>query len=70
MAAGRDREANDLQALMDRYRKEAGRTGPGTVPLAISFPSVGPTLFLAAELTQESRPTSFDIDYRKTGGRK
>jgi hypothetical protein len=55
---------------MDRYRKEAGRTGPGTVPLAISFPSVGPTLFLAAELTEESSATSFDIDYRKTGGRK
>jgi hypothetical protein len=31
---------------------------------------VGPTLFLAAELTEESRATSFDIDYRKTGGRK
>ena len=65
-----DREAKDLQALMDRYRKEAGRTGQGTVPLAIDFPSVGPTVFLAAELTQESRRTSFDIDYRKTGGRK
>jgi hypothetical protein len=70
MAAAGDREAKDLQALMDRYRKEAGRTGQGTVPLAIDFPSVGPTLFLAAELTEESRRTSFDIDYRKTGGRK
>ncbi|HEU4937534.1 MAG TPA: hypothetical protein VFT39_13825 [Vicinamibacterales bacterium] len=65
-----EREAKDLRALMDRYRKEAGRTGPGTVPLAIDFPSVGPTVFLAAELTQESRRPSFDIDYRKTGGRK
>ena len=65
-----DRDAKDLRALMDRYRKEAGRTGPGTVPLAIEFPAVGPTVFLAAELTQESRRTSFDIDYRKTGGRK
>ena len=69
-SAARDREAKDLQALMDRYRKEAGRTGPGTVPLAIEFPSVGPMLYLAAELTEESRATSFDIDYRKTGGRK
>jgi hypothetical protein len=69
-ATAGDREAKDLQALMDRYRKEAGRTGQGTVPLAIDFPSVGPTLFLAAELTEESRRTSFDIAYRKTGGRK
>jgi hypothetical protein len=69
-SASGDREAKDLQALMDRYRKEAGRTGQGTVPLAIDFPSVGPTVFLAAELTDESRRTSFDIDYHKTGGRK
>jgi hypothetical protein len=68
-AAG-DRDSKDLQTLMDRYRKEAGRTGPGTVPLAIDFPAVGPTLFLAAELTEESRATSFDVDYRKTGGHK
>jgi hypothetical protein len=65
-----DRDAKDLRTLMDRYRKEAGRTGPGTVPLAIEFPAVGPTVFLAAELTQESRRASFDIDYRKSGGRK
>jgi hypothetical protein len=65
-----DRDGKDLQALMDRYRKEAGRTGQGTMPLRIEFPSVGPTLLLAAELTEESRATSFDIDYRKTGGRK
>jgi hypothetical protein len=65
-----ERDAKDLQALMDRYRKEAGRTGQGTVPLSIEFPAVGPTLFLAAELTEESRATSFDVDYRKTGGRK
>ena len=65
-----DRDAKDLQSLMDRYRKEAGRTAQGTVPLVIDFPAVGPTLFLAAELTEESRATSFDVDYRKTGGRK
>ena len=55
---------------MDRYRKEAGRTRQGSVPLAIDFPSVGPTVFLAAELTAESRRPSFDLDYRKTGGHK
>jgi hypothetical protein len=65
-----DRDAKDLQALMDRYRKEAGRTRQGSVPLAIDFPSVGPTVFLAAELTAESRRPSFDLDYRKTGGHK
>lgn len=66
----RDRETKEFETLMDRYRKEAGRTGQGAVPLAIDFPAVGPTVFLAAELTEESRPTSFDLEYRKTGGRK
>ncbi len=68
--AQQDRDAKDLQTLMDRYKKEAGRTRQGTVPLTIDFPSVGPTLFLAAELTAETRRPSFDVDYRKTGGRK
>ena len=65
-----ERDSKDLQALMDRYRKESGRTKQGTVPLSIEFPSLGPTLFLAAELTAETRRPSFDIDYHKTGGRK
>jgi hypothetical protein len=65
-----DRESKDFKALMDRYQKEAGRTKQGTVPLAIDFPSLGRTLFLAAELTAEAKQPSFDVDYHKTGGRK
>ena len=60
----------DLQALMDRYKKESGRTRQGTVPLAIGVPPVGPSIFLAAELTAESHAPSIEIGYRRTGGRK
>ncbi|HEY7055218.1 MAG TPA: hypothetical protein VH458_01775 [Vicinamibacterales bacterium] len=65
----RDAE-KDLQALMDRYKKESGRTRQGTVPITIDFPEVGPSIFLAAELTAESHAPSLDLEYRKTGGRR
>jgi hypothetical protein len=64
-----DRDAKDFQVLIDRFQKEAGRTRQGAVPIAIAFPAIGPSLFLAAELTAETQAPSLDIQYRKTGGR-
>ena len=54
---------------MDRFQKEAGRTRQGVIPIAIAFPAIGPSVFLAAELTPETQAPSLDIQYRKTGGR-
>jgi hypothetical protein len=59
----------DLQSLVDRYKKDAGRTRAGTVPIAIQFPRLGPSVFLAAELTAETQSPSIGFEYRKTGGR-
>jgi hypothetical protein len=67
-AAG-DRDAKDLRTLMDRLQKEAGRTRQGVIPIAITFPAIGPSVFLAAELTPETQSPSVDILYRRTGGR-
>jgi hypothetical protein len=64
-----DREARDLKVLVDRFQKEAGRTRPGVIPIAIPFPAIGPSVFLAAELTPETQAPSLDIRYRKAGGR-
>jgi len=64
-----ERDSKDLQVLMDRFRKEGGRTRQGTIPIAIDFPMVGPSIFLAAELTAEARRPSLDLAYHKTGGR-
>jgi hypothetical protein len=66
---GGDRDAKDFKVLIDRFQKEAGRTRQGTVPIAIAFPAIGPSVFLAAELTPETQAPSLDIQYRKTGGR-
>ncbi|PYR90402.1 MAG: hypothetical protein DMF84_21050 [Acidobacteria bacterium] len=59
----------DLQSLVDRYKKDAGRTRAGAFPITIQFPRLGPSVFLAAELTAETQPPSIGLEYRKTGGR-
>jgi hypothetical protein len=67
--ASGDREARDMKSLLDRFEKEAGRTRQGVIPIAIGFPAIGPTVFLAAELTPETQSPSLDLVYRKLGGR-
>jgi hypothetical protein len=59
----------DMKALVDRFQKEAGRTTTGVMPIAISFPAIGPSIFLAAELTPEMQAPGLDVQYRRTGGR-
>jgi hypothetical protein len=61
--------SKDLKVLMDNFQKEAGRTRPGTVPIEVVFPDFGPAIFLAAELTAETRGPVLDIDYKRGGDR-
>ena len=61
-----DRNAQELKQLVDRFQKEAGRARTGVVPITIAFPQVGPSLFLAAELTPEAQPPAIEIVYRRT----
>jgi hypothetical protein len=58
-------DSKDLEILLDRFRKEAGRTRTGTIPVRVHFPELGPSMFFAAELTPEVRPASLDLKYRK-----
>jgi hypothetical protein len=57
--------SKDFDALVDRFKKEAGRTRTGTIPIRVEFPEFGPSIFLAAELTAEMRPPSLDLKYRR-----
>jgi hypothetical protein len=55
-----------LQYLIDRYRNEGGgRTVTGSLPVDVAFPVLGPSVFLASELTAESAPPSIDLTVRK-----
>jgi hypothetical protein len=55
-----------VQTLIDRYRNEGGgRTVRGTLPVEVTFPSMGPSLFMASELTAEGQAPSFDLIIRR-----
>jgi hypothetical protein len=60
-----EEESKDLDVLLDRFRKEAGRTRTGTIPIRVEFPELGPSMFFAAELTAEMRSASLHLKYRK-----
>jgi hypothetical protein len=46
--------------------QQAARGRAGVVPIAIAFPQIGPSVFLAAELTPEAQTPALDIQYRRT----
>jgi hypothetical protein len=69
-AASRATESSaDLRVLMDNLQKAAGRTRQGAVPIEVAFPEFGPAVFLAAELTAETRGPALDIAYKRGGDR-
>jgi hypothetical protein len=56
-----------LQALADRFRTESGgRTATGVLPVHVTFPVFGPSIFLASELTPEGRAPILDLTFRRT----
>jgi hypothetical protein len=64
----RDQRATaGLQALVDRYRNESGgRTVTGSLPVHVTFPEFGPSIFLASELTAETRAPFVELAFRRT----
>jgi hypothetical protein len=53
------------QQLIDRYRvrRDAFRPAEST-PMRVEFPAMGPSIFLAGELTAENQVPSVDLTYR------
>jgi hypothetical protein len=60
----------EYKLLLDQFKEDAGRLRQGVIPVAIPFPAVGTSLFLASELTPESQPPAIDIQVRAIGGRR
>ena len=55
-----------LQQLVERFRKDAGgRTTVGTLPIHVDVPAVGPSIFLASELTGEDTAPSIDLTFKR-----
>ena len=65
-AVGEAANAARLQVLVDRFRAESGgRTVAGALPVHVTFPAFGPSMFLAAELTAESRTPSVELVFKR-----
>jgi len=63
---GDARAASGLQTLVDRYRNErGGRTVVGSLPVHVTFPVFGPSIFLASELTAEGRAPFVDLTFKR-----
>jgi hypothetical protein len=54
-----------LRGLLEKYRKDTGRTAGGIVPIDVDLPDFGPSIFMAAELTAESRTPTVELEYRR-----
>ena len=58
-----------LQQLVDQFRREAaGRTIAGIVPVRMTFPAFGPSIFLQSELTAESQAPVIELAFKQRGG--
>jgi hypothetical protein len=56
------------QALVDKYRARSNaRKTAEVLPIRVSFPSMGPSVFLVSELTGESKGAVVDLSYQKDG---
>lgn len=62
-------DAASLQALMDRFRREMGKTTAGVIPVQVRVPDIGPSFFVAAELTAELQSPALDLQYKRLSGR-
>jgi len=67
----RQRKDDDTKVLVDKFfAKSQGARAKGILPIKVSFPAFGPSLFLVAELTSASQVPTSSLSYQrgKKGG--
>jgi hypothetical protein len=57
--------ADSTRALFEKFFDSYHGRRAGIVPIKLSFPAFGPSLYLAAELTSENQVPSLGLDYQK-----
>jgi hypothetical protein len=59
-------DRKDKRALVDKFfAKSQGSRAKGILPIKVSFPAFGPSLFLVAELTSASQVPSSSLSYQR-----
>ncbi len=61
-----DKNRAALKALVDRFNESGGRPVVGSLPVRVAFPELGPSLFLASELTPEGQAPAVDLTFKRT----
>ena len=57
---------NETQALLDSFRaKSTGGRVTGILPVSVSFPAFGPSMFLVSELTSENQAPSAEFNFQR-----
>ena len=68
-----DEEKLARQTLLDNFRATlSGGRATGIMPLAVSFPAFGPSIYMVSELTGENQSPSTNLNYsreKRAGGR-
>ena len=61
-------DAAEAKSLVDRFQKDVGYGSrlAGTLPVQVSVPAVGPSLFLVSELTAEGAAPELQLSYKRT----
>ncbi len=62
----KEKDDKATQALVDKFRRksESGKV-TGILPIGVSFPEFGPSIYLTAELTGENQAASADFTYQR-----
>jgi hypothetical protein len=68
LESSKDQGAAKLQDLASEFRQKEGRRVSGVLPVHIPFVAFGPSIFLASELTPETRAAILDIEYERRKG--
>ena len=63
-----ERDASELRGLVSRFvAEQRGARALGVRPVSITFPQMGPMLYLAAELTAEGSAPAISLRYKREG---
>ena len=64
---------NATQMLVDKFRERSEARKPASrLPVRVTFPAVGPSLYVTSELTAENQSPTVELNYQKDkkGGSK
>ena len=64
--ADKDEKKDRTQALLDTFRaKSSAGKVTGILPINVSFPAFGPSIFLVSELTSENQFPAAEFNFQR-----